>query len=41
MDKKDSNMNKKHYTGINLQSKESIKELTQSKNDLGSSWNFI
>jgi hypothetical protein len=41
MDKEDSNMNKKYYSGIKVQSKEFIKELTQSKNYLSSSCNVI
>jgi hypothetical protein len=40
-DKEDSSMNKKHYTGINLEPKEFTKELIQSKNDSHSSSNFI
>lgn len=41
IDKEDSSMNKKHYAGINLESKEFKKELIQSKNDTHSSCNFI
>jgi len=40
-DMEDSSMNKKHYTGINLESKEFIKEFIQSKNDSCSSCSFI
>jgi len=41
IDKEYSSMNKKHYTGINLEPKEFIKELKLSKNDSRSSCNFI
>jgi len=41
IDKEDSSMNKKHYTGINLELKEIIKELIQSINYSHSSCNFI